>query len=368
MNITRWLSAVFILLVVILGLGFIKFGQIQAAIAFAESFPEPSASVVSTYAQTSEYTKTTKVIGQVKATKTLTISNEYPGAITLVGFKPGDVVDQDQVLLKIDSSVEQANLAAAKARLTLASKTLQRFKKLVDQNRISQDEVDRAEAEVAVAQAEIDNLQVIIAKKVIKAPFAGRIDLSQYQVGQLLDANSQIAQLIGIGDEIWVDFSIPQTLTQLSVGDEVQVTLSSSNTAEVIRTARVIAKHASLDANSRQQTYRALLDNSEQRFIHNQIVNVVVPTQQRRVVMVPTNAVTRSHFGEFVYQLVKDEAGNWRAKPVKVELGDKVQDMQVVLSGLTGSELIASEGAFKLRENILVYTQEPELTAAIGGK
>lgn len=368
MNITRWLSAVFILSVVIVGLGFIKFGQIQAAIAFAESFPEPSAAVKSTYATTSQYAKTAKVIGQVTATKTLDISNEYAGIITFVGFKPGDVVEQDQVLLRIDSSLEKADLAAASARLKLANKTHQRVTKLVKQNRISQDEVDKAEADVSIAQAEIDNLTTVINKKVIRAPFNGRVDLTQYQVGQLLNANSQITYLVGIDDEIWVDFSVPQTLPQPSINEQVEISVATTSEQLSNSLATVIAKHSSVDANSRQQSYRASLKNLDGKLVHNQIVSVYTPIENSHVVLVPTNAVTRNHFGNYVYLLEQDENKNWRTKSVKVTLGDKVKNQQVILTGLTGNELIASEGAFKLTENMLVYTQLPAQTMSqVGG-
>lgn len=369
MKIKRWLSALFILLVVISGLGFIKFSQIQAAIAFAESFPEPSASVKSSHTKTIQHIKKSKVIGQVQATQTLVISNEYPGVITFVGFNPGDIVTKNQVLLRIDSSVEQANLTAATARLKLANKTFERLVKLVKQQRISQDEVDKAEAEVSIAQSEVNNLTLIIDKKVIHAPFAGQVDLSQFQVGQLLDANTQITSLIGIDETIWVDFSIPQTLPQLAIGDQVEISLVTTKKQEHLTIANVIAKPPSLDVNSRQQRYRAALKNTNNVLIHNQIVNVYIPIANSEVVMVPTNAIMRNHFGDYVYQLVKDEQENWRAKSIKVTLGEKVDDMQVVLAGLSNKKFIATEGAFKLKEDMLVYTKQPDqTTSVVGGK
>ena len=355
MKIHRWLGAIFILAVVILGLGFIKFGQIQAAIAFAESFPEPSAAVKTDIAKATSYTKMTKVIGQVRATQSLVVSNEYPGSITYVGFAPGDVVKKDQVLLRINDSVEQADLAAAKAQLVLAKKSYKRMAKLLENDRISQDEVDRAQAQVQITKAQVDNLSSIIDKKRITAPFDGKVDLSNYQVGQFLDANSQITSLIGIEKEIWIDFSIPQTLPQLAIGEQVSVALTSAGKQAQTQLAKVIAKHSSVDAASRQQGYRAIIDNQDGQFIHNQMINVYIPIIAQNAVLVPSNAITRSHFGEFVYQLEKDETGNFRAKPIKVTLGDKIHDKQVVVSGLFGGEFIATEGAFKLYEGILVY-------------
>lgn len=365
MKFSRWLSALLIIIIVIGSLGFIKFNQIQAMIEFGESFPEPSASVKSTYVKPISHTQTTKVIGEIHATQYLTVSNEYPGSITFVGFKPGEQVAQSQVLLKLDTQLEEANLAAANARLTLAQSTYQRLSKLLSQKRISQDEVDKAIADVAITKAEVANINSIIDKKTIRAPFAGHVSLDQYQVGQLLDANSQITTLVGLDDTIWVDFSVPQSLPLMTIGDSVNVSVNGENAMAI--NATIIAKTPSIDAQSRQQGYRALIKNQNKQFSHNQMVTVYVPTQQLNALVVPTNAITRSHFGHFVYRLTKDEQQNWRAEPTQVTLGNKIGDQQIILSGLSEGEFIASEGAFKLKEKMLVYTTETaELMTATG--
>ncbi|MCF2858412.1 efflux RND transporter periplasmic adaptor subunit [Pseudoalteromonas sp. SMS1] len=357
MNMKRWLSAIFIVLVVIASLGFIKFKQVQAAIAFGESFPEPSASVKSTYAQATEHTNYVKVVGQLHAKQTITVRNEYSGLITFVGFNPGDIVEAEQVLLKLDTSIDEANLRAASARVKLAQSTYQRVVKLLAQKRISPDEVDKAEADVSVAQADVQNLEALIAKKTIRAPFAGQTSLDQYQAGQFIDVNTPITSLIGLDETIWVDFQVPQTLTQPRLGSTVNITFIQAEQSRT-HTAKVIAKTPSLDIDSRQQSYRAILANPNNQYSHNQMATVLVPTEYIQAVSVPTNAITRSHFGEFVYVLEKDAQQNWRAKPIKVTLGDKVKDHQIVLSGLNGGEFIASEGAFKLKDNLLVYIEQ----------
>lgn len=358
MNIKRWLAAIILIIIVVLGLGITKFSQIQAMIAFAESFPEPSASVKSTYAQSAEHVKTVKVVGQIQAPSILTLSNEYAGTITDIGFKPGDIVEKDQLLIKLDTSIEEANLSAARARLKLAESSLVRVEKLLSQKRISQDEVDKADANVSVAKAEVANLTSIINKKTIKAPFSGRIGLNHYQVGQLLVVNSKITTLVGLDANIWFDFSVPQTLPRLNVGDTVQISIIKQMAQSNKLSAKIIATAPNIDINSRQQSYRAELNNENSILYHNQIVSVFVPIETVSAVSVPSNAVTRNHFGDFVYKLEKDEQHNWRAKPIKVVLGDKNSDQQLILSGLNAGEFIASEGAFKLKENLLVYTTD----------
>ena len=365
MKIKAWIMSVGLVVSVITGLGFIKYTQVMAAIAFGESFPEPSASVQSSTAQLSQYRPVSKVVGQLQAPQNLVVSNEYSGPIIYVGFAPGDTVEKGQVLIKQDVALEGAELAAAKSRLKLAQVTLSRRVQLLQQNRASQGEVDEAEANVAVAQAEVNRLATIISRKTIIAPFAGQVGLEQYQVGQLLAANSSLTTLIGQGEKIWVDFAIPQTQTQIAKGDSVQV--ANAQGAAQMTMATVIARNAAVNENSRQLRYRAELDNSAKTLHHNQMVTVHVPGVVEQVVTVPVSAITRNHFGEFVYLLEKDTQQNWRAKPVQVELGPRQGERQVVLSGLTGGEYIATQGAFKLSEGLLVYTEQPGAGGAEAG-
>lgn len=364
MNIKRWLISIALIFVVIASLGFVKFQQIQAAIAFGESFPEPSGSVQSAFAKIMEIENSYEVIGEAKAPKSLRITTEYAGPIIYVGFAPGDKVTQGQILLRQDSEIERANLKAAKARLALAEAQFKRQATLLAQNRTSQNDVDMAQADKSIAEAEVENLSSVIQKKTLVAPFDGMVGLEDYQVGQMLDANTQITEIVGTSDKIWIDFALPQTALQPSIGDMITVsTIGQSSTA---LTARIIARTPTVDSTSRQIVYRALLDNSNNALSPNQMVSVTVNGAPSKHVIVPTTSIYRDHTGNYVYALKRDSNNDWRAHPIKVQLGQRIKDSQVILSGLTGNEFIATEGAFKLSEGLLVYTQATKAKSESG--
>jgi membrane fusion protein (multidrug efflux system) len=361
MNIKRWTVSLFGLAIIISTLGFIKFNQIQAAIAFGESFPEPSAAVKSSYVEQFIYSETSNVIGQLQAKKAIDIRNEYAGLITKVNIKPGDFVKKGQILFEQDVRIERANLQAEEAKLTLAESTYARLAALLKQKRTSPDKVEQARANVLIAQAQIANIKAVIDKKVIKAPFSGLLGLTHYYEGQFLNANTQLTSLIAQDDTIWVNFKLPQTLPQLTIGDMVSVNLISTDTqSSNSLKARVIAKDTAVDVSARQLAYRAELVNSQFELHHNQIVSVIVSAPSKPMLAVPTNAITRNQLGAFVYKLSQDDKKNWRAQSVQVELGDRQGDMQLIKQGLKGDEFIATEGAFKLKDQLLVYTQLPD--------
>lgn len=364
MNIKRWLVSIALIFVVIASLGFVKFQQIQAAIAFGESFPEPSGSVKSEVVTTQPVTNKYEVVGEAKATKSLMLTTEFAGPITFLGYEPGDNVKAGQVLLRQDTSIDEANLKAAQARHKLAKAQYSRQATLLNQKRTSQNDVDIAEADMSIAAAEIERLSSVIAKKTIIAPFDGTVGLDDYQVGQLLDVNTTVTRLIGNSDEIWIDFSLPQTAIQPDIGNSITVSTIGQNSRQF--QAYIIARNPQINETSRQVSYRASLDNEDRQITPNQMVNIVVEGKKVNTVLVPINAIYRDHTGSYVYLLKQDEQNNWRAHAVAVTLGKRMNNKQVVLSGLSGNEFIATEGAFKLSEGLLVYTQAPDKSRGRG--
>ncbi|MCH2055094.1 MAG: efflux RND transporter periplasmic adaptor subunit [Thalassotalea sp.] len=355
MHIKRWSIALFIITITIGGLGFFKFQQIQAAIAMAEAFPEPSAAVNTHIAKVSEFQDSYQVTGQIVAKQMVGLQNEHAGIITQVNFEPGQLVTEGELLLSLNVSEEQAQLSSAKASKVLAKQDFKRMTTLVAENKVSQQEYDAADAQLKIAQANIANLESIIAKKQVIAPFTGTVGLENYQKGQFIGANSNITTLIGQDKNIWVDFKLPQTQQQLTIGDTVVVNAISNQTGAQQFTAKVIAKNSAMQANSRHLTYRAEIADGSQLFGHNELVKVTIQLAAQNVVLLPNSAVVRDQFGTYVFLLNQDEQSNYRAKRLAVEAGEHVGEQQIIMSGLNGGELIATDGAFKLREGLLVY-------------
>lgn len=356
MKLHRWFVALFVVALTITSLGFVKFQQIQAAMAMAAAFPEPSAAVKAEITEKTDHQNFYQVTGQTQATQVVSLQNELAGKITKVNFQAGDFVQKGQLLLSLDVSQEQAQLKAAKANLSLATSTLSRIARLLKQKKVSEQEYDNANAQLAIAQSEVDNLKSIINKKQLRAPFAGQVGLETYQVGQYLPMNSVITTLIGQEPTLWVDFQVAQTQQHLAVGEKVVVQAIGNNKLDSVE-ATIIAVNSEIKSQSRHLQYRAAIENGARHFKHNEIVQVHIYELKNSVVLVPNSAVTRSHKGTYLYALNKDEQGNYRAKRIPVELGKRDASQHIVLSGIDEGQLIATEGAFKLREGLLVYPQ-----------
>lgn len=348
-----WLVAVVLCLAVFGGLGFIKFTQIKAAIAFGESFPEPSETVDSVVAKWSSHQPMLKVPGEVLATRTLDIRNELEGIIVTVGFSSGGLVEQGDVLIQLDVADERAQLDGINAQIELNQLEARRLTKLAKNNASSQSQLDRARAELAISQAQARSLTTIIAKKTLKAPFSGRVGLHQFEVGGYLPANSLIAKLVGDLETIWIDFSIPQSFADIAIGTQIEVL--DNQQYHPLGLAKVIALDQQLSKLSRNIRVRALFDNTSARFKPGASASIRLPVGEPVSVMrLPDTAIRHDSFGSFVFTLQKDNNQQYRASRKPVEVFANEGRVALVASGLDDTELVAAKGSFKLKEGMLV--------------
>lgn len=315
---------------------------------------EPAATIEATKAGFIAYQPTHSVTGHSVAVNQMTLQNELTGKITRLNMRSGQQVKQGQVLLELDHSQEQAQLAAAKATARLKSQTAKRYQSLFQQQRISADQLDTATAESAVANAEVAQVKTIIAKKIIRAPFDAIVGIHDLTLGQQLAANSSITELIGINDFIWVDFNIPQVYPELLIGSEVTVSLSGQQKQQA--DAELVAVSPLLSRGSRQLKYRAKIMRKSLALKPNHLVKVSFPiAANRQVITVPELSITRDQLGEYVYELTAQDDGSYRANRRNVVLGARVNNRIIIEQGLALNDIVATKGAFKLREGMKTH-------------
>jgi membrane fusion protein (multidrug efflux system) len=353
MHFWRWVWTFLFCLIVVSVLGFVKFNQIKAAIAFGESFPEPSETVQSIVTEQSQWQPNLSVMGEVVATRSLDLRNELAGVVTKVGFVSGGNVAKGSLLLQFDVENEEAQLAALTAQVSIAQLEVNRFSELLKSNASSRDQLDRAKAQLAVAEANVRALQSTITKKTLLAPFDAMVGLHQLEVGSYLSANTLITRLVSVSDAVWLDFLIPQEHANLAKGDVVQV--YSDSLLNDVFTAKVIALSQEIDIASRNLRARALWLNPPKQIKPGALIEVKLSIGNNlNIVRIPSVAVRYDAFGTYVFILNKDKNGDWRASRQGIDVETKDNKTAIVTSGLAIDQTIASIGSSKLREGILV--------------
>lgn len=332
------------------GLAYIKYLQMQAAMS-APPPPEMPIAVSTIDAQQILTRQRTTMIGTVLSPQSIMLSNEIAGTVSAIGFRPGQVVEQGQVLVELDSSVEHAQLEAARARRTIAESAYKRIREAAGARAVTPNELDEATASLEQASAQVDELVAVINRKTLRAPFRANIGLSDTHVGQFLPSGSRIASLQSIEDYMFVDFMIPQSASDsIRVGDLVRL---HTQTQELV--AAVIALDSQADRKSRNLMGRARTESHPEFLLPGDSVKVVIEYgDQMTTAAVPAVALRSAPMQTFVYVASKDKQGALRAYTRQVTPGATLNGWLSILSGLNVGERVVAEGSFKLRDGALI--------------
>jgi membrane fusion protein (multidrug efflux system) len=349
-----WILAIVALVVVVAILAGIKVGQIATMIQAGKSFAIPPESVTSTKVAPLEWQSSRATVGTLVAVRAVTVASEVPGLVREIGFDSGAYLRKGEVMVQQDISVEEAQLAAARADAELAKASLHRARALREANTNSPADLDAAEARAKQAAANVATLQATIAKKTIRAPFDGRASIRQVNPGQVLAAGTSLASLASI-TPIYADFWLPQqALADLRVGMEAK--LHTDVFPKATWDGSVTTINPEVDIATRNVRVRATFPNGDGRLRPGMFANLeVLSPEKRQILAIPSTAVVYAPFGDSVFAIEekKDEKGNASliAHQKFVRLGERRGDLVAAVSGLTAGETIVSSGAFKLRNN-----------------
>ncbi|HRD67038.1 MAG TPA: efflux RND transporter periplasmic adaptor subunit [Candidatus Competibacter sp.] len=356
---TKKIVLTLVLILILVGaLAGIKGLQFKTMFAQGANFVPPPETVTTAEVKQDTWQPTLTAVGSVAAVQGVVLSAEMSGAVKNIAFESGATVRAGDLLVELDSSVEQAQLRSAMASADLARLNLERARELREKKMVSQADLDSAEAQAKQANAQIDNIRAVIAKKIIRAPFAGRTGIRQVNLGQFLDNGAAIVTLQSL-DPVYVDFSLPQQdLAQLGVGMAVRVTTDAFPDQRF--EGKLTAINPEVDAVTRSVRLQATLANPAGKLRPGMYVNVAaVLPQTERVLMIPATAVLYAPYGDsvFVVEDKKDEKTGATGKVLNqkfVRLGKTRGDFVVVTSGLEAAQTVVTTGVFKLRNGMSV--------------
>jgi membrane fusion protein, multidrug efflux system len=358
-KIVSFVAAAIVLLLVVAGpLVLVKRSQFQTIGRTYAAAPQPPTTVTAAPVQNIEWERILGATGSVAAVQGVTVGAEVAGKVVKISFESGSHVKAGDLLLQLDISTEEAQLRAADATAALAQANLQRAKELRATSTNSPAELDAADAQAKQAAAQAENLRAVIAKKSIRAPFAGQLGIRLVNLGQILKEGDAIASLQTL-DPIYVNFSLPQQdVSKLSPGAVVRVKTDSAQ--DPATAGKVTAINPDVDPVTRTVRMQATLENADEKLRPGMFasVDVVLPAKAS-VMAIPVTAVLYQPYGNavFVVDEKKDEKTGQVQKVLRqqlVRLGAARGDFVEVLEGLKAGEQVVSSGVFKLRPGMVV--------------
>ncbi len=347
-----------VLLVIVGSLAGIKTLQIKALIAANGAFAMPPETVSGAEVRKETWETTLDAVGSVSPVQGVVLRAELAGTVADIAFQSGASAERGQMLVHLDTSMEEAQLRSAEAQAELARLNLQRARDLRAQGVISQAELDTNEATFRQSTGSVDQVRATIAKKTIRAPFAGRLGIRSVNLGQYVNAGDPIVSLQSL-DPVYVDFNLPeQELSRIRKAMEVRVATDATPGQPFV--GSVTALNPEVDASTRNIRVQATVPNRGGDLRPGMFARVeLVLPQSTEYLVIPATSVLHAPYGDsvFVVRDTRDEKSGRTVKTVAmttVRLGPSRGDFVAVTSGLEAGQTVVTSGVFKLRNGTAV--------------
>jgi membrane fusion protein (multidrug efflux system) len=321
--------------------------------------------------------------GTVVAINTVELRSQVSGFITGIFFKDGDVVKKGQALYEIDRRKYQAaydqakaNVLSAQANLVKAQKDIDRYNMLLKQDAIARQTVDNAAAafetaksQVAVAKAQLESAATDLSYAVIKAPFSGRIGISQVKLGAQVTTGSTLLNTISAENPIAVDIVVNEQDINRFYGLQKHTTdstfrLKLSNDSLYNKPGHIAAIDRGVNNQTGTIKVRVQFDNPNDELKDGMSgVLKVLNNESGSRVIIPYKSVTEQ-MGEFFVFTAQDTI----AIQKKVILGPRLNDNVVILDGIKPGDMVVTDGFQRLRDSSRITIDAPKNTAVDGDK
>jgi membrane fusion protein, multidrug efflux system len=358
-KLVRWFVIVGLLLILLLG-GLYEFNRFRSqAIAtfFAHNKPPP-AQISAAAVTVQTLPRSAPGIGSLTAVHQVTINPEVAGRVTKIFFEPGALVKTGDPLVQLNDAPDRGDLASFEAQANLAAISLQRSQSLRKNDFASQETVDQNQAQLAQMNAMIQKTEAVIAQKLIRAPFSGRLGVRQIDLGQYLTAGAPVVTLTDLST-LYVNFTLASHLRpQIKVGQQVNVTADAYPGR--VFAAKITTIEPQVSADTRTMQVQATMNNPDNALLPGMYVDAAVVLPPRPDTMVvPETAVEYTLYGDSVYVVKdggKDAAGHpiLRAVRTPVKTGTRWDGKVAILDGLRPGEQVVAAGQVKLQNGVAV--------------
>ena len=359
-----------LVLTLIAVVAWIKINQFQLLAKLSQQVPETVFTVEACHLEQQNWPRTLHAVGSVAPFRGAILKAEATGRVTDSFIQNGQFIIKGTQLLQIDDRIEQAHLQSAKAQAKLKQLELKRLLKLAADGAAAISQVDRAEADYAIAKAEIAKIKATIAHKKVCAPFDGVLGIRQVNQGDYLQLGQAIVELQA-QSTVFVNFSLPQkNLHAVKKGLRIQI---RSNTDEQATHDGILTAIApTLNSQTRSVQLQGTFDNTDQKLRVGQYVEVKVHLPEiDPVYVVPATAIQYASYGNSVHKIQKMSAdaqapSSHKAKRSFVRIGERRGDYVQILEGLEPGDHVVASGAFKLRtESWIRIDKEAPLNATL---
>jgi len=287
-------------------------------------------------------------VGSLRAFRGVDVTTEVTGLVRTIRFKSGDEVKAGQVLVELNDDAERAQQRALEAAADLAATVYERDKAQFEVEAISKAQLDADAADLKNKRAQAAAQAALVAKKTLRAPFAGRLGITTVNPGQYLNTGDKVVTLQAL-DPLYVDFKLPQQqLAAISAGQVVN--LAADAFPGVKFTGKITAIDPRVDPATRNFQAEATIPNSDRHLMPGMFTRVSVEAGAPvRYLTLPQTAIAYNPYGATIFLAQKkDGEKNLVARESFVTVGPTRGDQVAILKGVEEGDLVVTSGQLKL--------------------
>jgi membrane fusion protein, multidrug efflux system len=345
------LAAAGLLLAALVGFNIFKQHMIAQ---FRAQNSAPPQTVSTTVAEYADWQPEITSVGSMRAFRGVDVTTEVAGLVRVLNFKSGEDARNGAVLVELNADSDIAQLHALQAAADLSQTTYNRDKVQFEAQAISQATLDSDAADLKNRRAQAEAQAALVAKKTLRAPFAGRLGITTLNPGQYLNPGDKVVTLQAI-DPILVDFRVPQQqLARIAVGQGLHVTTDAfpGETFE----GKVTAIDPRIDTASRNFQVEASVNNSARRLLPGMFARVAVQSgNTQRYLTLPQTAITYNPYGATVFVAQPSKEGKALvAQQVFVTVGGTRGDQAAIVGGIKQGDQVVTSGQLKLKNGTVL--------------
>ena len=345
-------GGVLLLIAVIVGI------KVLLVMRMIHSMPKPAPFTVSTTTASDQpWQPSLSAVGTLRAANGADLAMDAAGLVTAVPLKSGRDVKQGQLLLQLRDDNETAKLEQLQAAAKLSQLTFDRARKQLAAQAISQADYDTAAANLKANQAAVAQQQVVVSKKQLRAPFAGRAGIIMISPGDYVSAGTAVVTLQQL-DPLFVDFHVPQSeLGRLQVGQPLHLSLDAYAGRQF--DGKLTAISPKVDPGTRNVRVEASVPNHDKALSPGMFAKLAVDVGQRQPrLTLPQAAIVYNPYGDTVYVVQPSKGKDDKGKPLPatvkqtfVTLGDTRGDQVAILKGIDAGTVVVTSGQMKLKND-----------------
>ncbi len=311
--------------------------------AGAKSHSMGPATVEIAISETRQISEIVEAVGTTRAFQSIEIVPEATGRIEEIAFTAGQVVEKDDVLIRLDNVIARADVAQAQAQLLERDSVQRRLVKLRNTNAVTEAAIEDAMTRLVEAQSELDRAEQRLSERVIRAPFAGTVGLPEVDLGARVGTDTVITRLDDLS-QIEVEFSLPETrFAQVKPGQEI--TGTSSAFGDQTFAGRIVAIDTRIDPVSRSFRVRAVIPNSTGALPSGMFMSLDLVLSQSDWIVIPEEALMYQGEETYIYVVTDGKAERRVVTP-----GKRQDGMVTILSGLEADTQVVTRGLHRVRD------------------